>query len=375
MSKSYMNFSVNGNAVVCNIIDGEIRARMATRNNPEKKSQYRKLGIIDSSSAITRFMHKYPNVFGNRKLIHSDGSNFFGGIVPLTSLAETPNYKETIKSRMEYEYDLTQDELSGMDEFIDDLHSLSQNPEIKEIVSETVGYKNSIERVWRTNETSIMRYIKNVLGYEPENIGRVSTYVMYPNFEIHRSYQVAGNKTCLFFAKPGQTDANRILAYLTHQAVHQPMLPYKPSMTGDEKEKFHAFIKFLTDKDVYNQLSGESYLDIVTQRENPEVMGKVYPFWLGYRYRNADKEGLNPEEEISKAIQRDKAYFDSLPAGSKKRRLYSSYKFDRLDPNKIAKFFKAKRGITPYEFAKLDFDNVKNIYKTRYIETPTGEGR
>ena len=31
-----MNFAVNGNAVVCNMLDGEIRARMASRNNPEK---------------------------------------------------------------------------------------------------------------------------------------------------------------------------------------------------------------------------------------------------------------------------------------------------------------------------------------------------
>ena len=73
-----------------------------------------------------------------------------------------------------------------------------------------------------------------------------------------------------------------------------------------EKQEYHAFIKFLADKDVYNQLTGKSYLDIVTQNENPEVMGKVYPFWLGYRYRNADRQGLDIEEEISKAIQRDK---------------------------------------------------------------------
>jgi len=375
MSKSNMNFAVNGNAVVCNIIDGEIRARIATRNNPEKKSQYKKLGIIDSSSAITRFMHRYPNVFGSRKLIHSDGSNFFGGIVPLASLEGTPNYNEKLKSRMEYEYDLTPEELLGMDDFINGLHNLSSEPEIREIVNETVEYKNSIERVWKSNESSIMQYINGVLGYEPEKVGRVNTYIMYPNFDTHRSCQLSGNKTCLFFGKSGQTDSNKILAYLTHQAVHQPMLPYKSSMTGAEKEKFHAFIKFLTDKDVYNQLSGRSYLDIVTQGENAEVMAKVYPFWLGYRYRNSDKEGLSPEEEISKAIQRDKAYFDALPVNSKKRKLYAGYEFSKLDPSKIAKFFKAKRGITPYEFAKLDFSNRRDIYQDRYFETPVGEGR
>lgn len=35
--KSNMNFAVDGNAVVCNMIDGEIKARIVTRKNPEKK--------------------------------------------------------------------------------------------------------------------------------------------------------------------------------------------------------------------------------------------------------------------------------------------------------------------------------------------------
>lgn len=183
MSKSNMNFAVNENAVVCNIIDGEIRARIATRNNPQKKKQYVERGIIESSDAITRFMHKHPKVFGNRKLIHSDGSNFFGGIVPIASLSETPSYKDMIKSRMEYEYELTDEELSGIDEFIDDLNELRQDPEVKNIVQATAQYKNSIERIWKSSEKAIMSYVTAILGYEPENVGKVSTYIMYPNFD------------------------------------------------------------------------------------------------------------------------------------------------------------------------------------------------
>ena len=97
-------------------------------------------------------------------------------------------------------------------------------------------------------------------------------------------------------------------------------------------------------------------------------MGRVYPFWLGYRYRNSDKEGLDPAEEIEKAINRDKEYFEKLPINSKKRKLYENYEFEKLDPEKIAKFFKAKRAITPYEFAKLDFEDKQNIYQDRYLD-------
>ena len=42
---------------------------------------------------------------------------------------------------------------------------------------------------------------------------------------------------------------------------------------------------------------------------------------------------------------------------SRKKKLYSTYNFEKLDPTKISKLFREKRGITPYEFAKLDFEN------------------
>ena len=110
-----------------------------------------------------------------------------------------------------------------------------------------------------------------------------------------------------------------------------------------------------------------SYLDVVTQNEDHELMAKMYPFWLGYRYRNADKEGLNPVAEIKKAITRDREYYNSLPENSRKKQTYSIYNFEKLDPEKISKLFKAKRAITPYEFAGLDFEDKSLVYKGRYV--------
>lgn len=363
---SNITFGVNGHAVLCNMIDGDIRARQSSRGNPEKKAYYKEKGIISTSPSITTFMRNHPEVFGNKKLINSNGTNFFGGMLPFSSLSRT-GYENALKIRMQYEYDLTPEEIEGMKSFFDDFDKLAKEPEVQAIVNETESYKRSIESAWRLNETSIMKYIKTVLGYEPENAAKVSAYIMYPSFDIHRCCQVAENKTSLFFAKSNETDINKILASLTHQAVHQPMLPYKNTMTKEEKSKFHAFIKFLTDKDVYYQLSEKSYLDIVTEKEDPEIMAIVYPFWLGYRYRNADKEGLNPVEKIEEAIQRDKRYYDSLPVNSKKRKLYSKYEFDKLDPKKIAQFFREKRAITPYQFAKIDFGQRDQVYKSQYL--------
>ena len=366
MSNLRMDFTVSKNAVVCNMLNGEIQGRMRSRKNPALKKEYRERGIIDSTPAITRFILNHPRVFGNDKLIHGDGSNFFEGILPVYSDPSNVSCRETLRNRMKYEYDLTDAELVGMERFFDDFQILADTPEIQKIVSDTEDYKESIEDAWRASEASIMKYIRNVLGYEPEKVGDVRAFIMYPTFDVHRCSQES-NRTSLFFARRNDNDINKILAYFTHQAVHQPLLPYKNSMTKKEKEEYHAFIKFLTDKDVYYQLSGKSYLDIVTQNENPEVMGKVYPFWLGYRYRNADKEGQSSVEQIKMAIQRDKDYYDSLPDNSRKKSLYSTYEFEKLDPEKIAMLFREKRGITPYQFAKTDFSRKELVYKDRYI--------
>ena len=363
-----MNFTVNKNAVVCNMLNGEIQGRMKSRNNPTLKQAYRERGIIDSTPAITKFILNHPKVFGNEKLIHRDGSNFFEGILPVYSSPVSTSSRETLRSRMRYEYDLTDSEVSSMDRFFDDFQTLADAPEIQKIVSDTEDYKNSIEEAWQTSSPSIMRYIKDILGYEPENKGTVSTFIMYPTFDVHRCSQDS-NKTNVFFARRKDNDIGKILSYLTHQVVHEVMIPYKASMTKAEKQDYHAFIKFLTDKDVYCQLSGKSYLENITQEEDPVVMGKIYPFWLGYRYRNADKEGLDPVEQISEAIQRDKAYFDELPENSKKRKFYSRYNFDKLDPVKIAMLFREKRGITPYQFAKTDFSRTDLVYQERFVQS------
>ena len=361
-----LNFTVDKNTVVCNMLNGEIQGRMKSRKNPTLKQAYRERGIIDSTPAITEFILNHPRVFGNEKLIHRDGSNFLEGILPVYSNPVGASRREALRSRMKYEYDLNDSEMYSMERFFEDFQVLSENPEIQRIVRDTEEYKNSIEDAWNSSSASIMKYIKGVIGFEPDHQGKVSTFVMYPTFDVHRSAK-SSNGTSVFFARRKDNDIGKILSYFTHQVVHEGMLPYKSSMTKQEKDYYHAFIKFLTDKDVFAQLSGKSYLENITPEENTEVMAKVYPFWLGYRYRNADKEGIDSVKQIEEAIHRDKTYFDSLPENSKVRKFYSNYNFDKLDPRRISLLFREKRGITPYQFAKLDFSKKELVYKEKEL--------
>lgn len=347
MTNSNMHFAVDKNAVTSGIISMQLKAEMDKRHFP----------------SVTKFMSKYPSVC---EKTHKDGTNIFDELVPISTLPNMSAHTSMIRNRMIYEYDIDEKNLPEMDKFVEDFYALQQSPEIKKVVDSTVSYKNTIERLWRLYENSILGNVKSILGYEPEEIGKVNAYIMYPIIDTHRTYQVSQGKTSLFFGKAKEKDRNKILSFLTHQAVHQPMLPYKPSMTKAEKEEFHAFIKFLADKETYTLLSKKSYLDIITPGENHEVMAKVYPYWLGYRYRNADKQGKSPVEEIKKAISRDAEYYSNLSDEEKK--VFESYEFEKLSPEKIATFFMDKRGYTPYQFAKIDFDNRNRLYKAKFVE-------
>lgn len=376
---SNMRFEVNSDAIISGIINGEIQARMCCKaqnpNNSEKYKKglkkYREAGIVDSTPSVVKFMREHPSVFRNPKLVSYNNGNIFEEMITLAPQSKAGDYDERLKNRMTIGHELTTEEMAGMDSFLCDFHSLQNEPDIKAIIGETRKYGSSVERLWKTNESSIMEHIKSILGYTPESIGSVSTYVMYPNYDTHRSCQSSGNSTFFFLGKRGADAENKILAHLAHQAVHQPMLPYKLSMSREEKEKFHGFIKFLTDKEIYAKLSGESSLKITTPHENHALMGKIYPYWLGYKFRSANRQGLDPAEEIEKVIQRDKAYYDALPAESKAKRNYSHYEFGRLDSRKIAEFFRYKKGMTPYEFINIDFDNRDDVCKEKVTQVKT----
>ena len=369
MPKSYMNFTVNGDSVVCNMLNGEVQGRLSSAKNPEMKKRYIECGVIDSSPVITDFILRNPKTFGNAKLIKRNERNFLNSILGYAPLTGTAESRKTIAARMKIEYNLTDVETERMESFLEDFHSLSETPEIRQIVSDTEDYKNSIEDAWRNFEHHLIDHIKSILGYEPDKVGNVNTYILYPTHDVYKTHRITGDKTSLFFAKRNDNDINKILSYLTHQAIQQPMLPYKNTMTKKQKDVLDSFVNFLTDKEIYSSLSGKSGLELDAQNENGEIMGKMYPFWLGYRYRNVDKQGLDPVEEIEKTIKLDKEYYDSLPEGSKKKKLYSTYEFEKLDPEKIAMLFRERRGITPYQFVGLDYDRKELVMKERYLTT------
>ena len=373
--KSNVHIHTNEGATINRILYGDLFARMASKKDPGKRATYEKQGIIGASPAVTEFIVGHKTVFANGKLYNKDGSNFLDGLLKTSIMRKPEEQEASIRSILKFSYGMKDQEIADIMPFFSDLNNLAKNPDLRPVLSDSERYKQVIESNWKRNEKRIMRHVFEILGYVPKDIGQVDVYIVSPTINTHRSYPESSKKTYLFLGKPRTEDQYKILAYLTHQAVHQPMLPYRPSMTGKQRVLYHAFIKFLADKETYHMLTGKSYLDIVTEKENAEAMGKVYPYWLGYLYRNAAKEGVNPEEAIRQAIARDKEYYSRIPEGTRKKKLFSKYNFDMIDPAKVAQYFKARRAITPYEFADIDFSDTTPVYRDKYLVEDYREGK
>ena len=368
MGKSNMSFAVDENAVSWGLASVHTRALLSAKNNLSKIKKYKAKGLIGVAPSITSFMNKHRKYTKTGRLVHKDGSNFFGGIIPLAPISQTPEFKSKAEAILRYEYDFTDEEIKDAEEFISDLVNLGKKEDIQSIVEDTRSYKSSIESLWYKNEKQVLNYIRSILGYDPNISGKVCTYIMYPNFDINRISQIAKDRTFFYFGKRSETDPNKILSYMAYHAVHQSMLPHLPTMTRKQKDEFDAFLMFLTEKDVYNQLTGKSYFETGTKGEKAEVMARIYPFWLGYRYRNSDREGVDATNRIASAINRDKAYLESLPENSPRKKLYNLYNFEKLDPAKISRLFHERRYVTPYQFAQVDFSDVGRIYYDKYID-------
>lgn len=373
---SGMKFVVEPTGVITDLFAKRFEVEGIIKNNPEKKEHLKRQNIIGTpldGEIVKAIRHdrrtflRYPSILM--------GDNIYSAISTL-SYKEPEDLRSSVSSKAVHLYDCPEEAIDEIMGLIPTCEGVLQTDAGERIISQTVEYKNSIANLWERCSESLDEYITEVVGEEnlQSNGKEVVVSVRAPLYKNQKNYGEEKSKTIFFYSQAiPSTDEERkksnayTVAALCHEKVHETLLPYKIHMTQDEKKKFHAFIKFLTDKEIYHMITGESYLDISTVNENNEVMAKVYPYWLGYLHR----KDSDPIAEIQKDINRDKKAYDELSDDSVKKQKYSSYNFDRLSPQKIAQFFVGKRAMSPYEFAKIDFDNrdaVEFDSKTRKRE-------
>lgn len=357
-----MKFTVNSTGMMADLFAKRFAVEGIVRNNPEIKKALREMGIIGTplDSQIVSTIAENGNTI-TRYMLTSSGNNIYDTISKLAHNSPE-SFRTAIASKVVYQYDCPEDSVDEIMSLVPHCEGVLKTEPGKRILRKTIEYKNRIENLWGRCEESLNRYIEEVVGTSnlAPNGKKVIVSVMAPIYNNQKNSSEEKGRAIFYYSQAEargveqqeHNDAQTVGA-LFHEKVHETMLPYKLHMTKKQKDRFHAFIKFLADKEVYSMITGKSYLDIDTPKENSELMAKVYPYWLGYLHR----KDSNPIAQIQKDIDRDKAEYRKLPKTSKKRNAYAEYEFDTLSAEKIAQFFVGKKGISPYEFANIDFDN------------------
>lgn len=358
---SGMRFVVNPTGMMTDLFAKRFVVEGIVKGNPDKKEQLRRQNIIGTplDNAIVKAVRsnnatflKYPSLLS--------GDNIYS-VFSTLSYKKPEEFRSSIAAKVGDLFGCPEEAIEELMGLVPNCQDVLATDAGEDILKRTINYKNRIANLWGRCEESLDEYITQVVGEENlQNNGKeVVVSVRAPLYKNQKNYGEEKNKTIFYYSQFEPTtdeDKKRCNAYtvaaLCHEKVHETLLPYKMYMTKQEKQRFHAFIKFLTDKEIYHMITGESYLDIDTVNENGETMAKVYPYWLGYLHR----KDSDPVGEIQKDINRDRKAFEALE-DEKKKELYGSYNFDRLSAQKIAQYFVGKKAMTPYEFAKIDFDN------------------
>lgn len=370
LKQSGISFNVDGRVIATNILGRSYCASMYASKNPQLREEIFKLSKVDSKSPFARFLKGRESLMGTSKFIHPDGSNIFDTLAREYSKNMGGELdSESLKNTIQYEFDLSPEEVSEIDfeGLIKGVEDLSTSKDTENYLSYTTSYKNEVENIWNSRQPFILSNIAKIVGssFETKHTEPIHAYITYPSFSTNKASQIGNGNSCLLFGKEIATDISKILGELAYQLVKVSYIPYKTTMTSTQKKYHKAFLKFLAAKETFARLSEKPAAEMVTDKEEADAMAKVYPYWLGYKYRNADREGKTPEACIAAEIARDKKYVESLNKGSKKAKKYASYNFDEYDPKKIAQMFIGKRGMTPYEFNKLPFENQDKVLKSK----------
>lgn len=385
-----MYFEVNIYASLLKSLSDNIRLR---GDKPEKKALYKEVGLVDSDyMAWSKKVEEF--VRANREdLVKSQLFNrldLLDSFVPFAHLIGRDNpeaFETRARSRMKYaDKPLTDEQMDAALRVLskDNLQSLVDSREFITILRATNRYKQDLEILWKKHQGTSMERIKKIVGsaevsessVDRKNKGRSrkTKVVVLPRlYNMQRISEKTPEEAvyCFSYAEKSKRAAAYSYGAMLHTFVHESLFPYGTTMTKQAKRQFHSGIKYLTDKEAYvNMMEGNgSFLDIVTKDEDIDLMGKMYPYYLAYKYRRLPQ--IEAETRISEEIRRDMTAFSKMRPEDQKR--LAGYRLEKLAPGKISRYFKG-RYVTLADLGNIDIEKDESkVIADEFISKPEHE--
>ena len=243
-------------------------------------------------------------------------------------------------------------------------------PQFRKIIEEAEAYKVKLEGKWREDESIVGEYFKEIFGQEMNSA--VDVYVVPPQYSAGETHFNNSGNFIVWGSDKTNEDNHYDTVYLAHEILHATYMQY-PDFPKDlereqrkqKRDNIHSAIQYLADKELNHRLTGQSYLTNPSHPFLIETMKKMYPYFLGYLYRNEEKA----DEKVRTALLRDYNYRASQTETGKGSEL-AYVKFEQLSPKKIAKFFKDKSNMSIEEFLEIDFENGEKEFGLDSWELP-----
>lgn len=378
-----VNFKVNKYAVLLSSIASELRARYEVKKRPERKEALVRNGLLNEkwSARINEFAKANRADFVTSKIFSR--ADILDTLVPFAPMVGTEEFDRAARSRLEYEYQLSEEEIEAAMRIFSKakLDELANSSEFTDILIRTNEYRRRTELDWQRDLNMNLETVYSVIGESEiaEEMNRrkngsdsLTVLVMPPHARVQRVANKTAKEVVFCLSIPGEHSAHK-KAYtngvILDAYMQDVVFPYETSMTAKEKQQKSAYIRYISDKNIgTSTIRNSSIFDFQTPYENLDMMGKMYPAYLGYKYRKAPMSVAVPA--IQAEISRDMAGFSRLPNEEVKSRM-SSFKLGELDPNAIAGLFKG-RYVTPQTFAKLDLDSIgERVYINPTIRKQT----
>ena len=371
LSVPKVNFKVNQYAVLFSSIASELRARGTVKADPSQEAKLKERGLLDDewSRRINEFARLNKADFIRSKIFSR--VTLLESLEPFAGKLGTSEFESKARSRMEYEYNMSDDEIEAAMRVLskDNLDSLIDTPEFSKILMETNAYRRKVEADWHRSAKENVSRIWDLIGKSEIQDQRtdkgksLTVLVMPPTSRVQRIADKGINDVTYCLSIPGKSTEFKS-AYtngaILNALVNNVMIQTSPALTATQREQQSAYVRFIADKNTgTSSITGTSIFDYPTYQENTDLMARMYPAYLAYKYRKVPYDVA--VQGITAEIQRDKAGLARIQKLAEKDRM-SAYRLDELLVEDIARLFRGKY-MGASSFATLDLDEVgRSVY-------------
>ena len=378
-----VNFKVSQYAVLFSSIASELRARGSVVQDPSSETRLREAGLLNDNwiKRISKFARDHKADFVASKMFSR--VDVLDALIPFADKLGTQEFESKARSRLEYGLDMSEDEIDAAMRIItpENMQTLIDTPEFSDILMATNAYRRKVEADWYRSSNENLKRIYELVGVseieahgkDKAKVDALTVLIMPPTQRIQRVADKTKEEVIYCLSIPGANSPHKS-AYTNGTILNTlvgDVILSSSGLTSEQNKKQKAYVGYLSVKNTGVCTERHtSVFDYLVPQEDPELMGRLYPAFLAYKYITASIE--DAVKGITRELQRDILGFENIQNPEIKSRM-SVYRLNELSPEAMAGLFRGKY-MGARSFADINLDELgKRVYVVSADKTRNAE--